>query len=95
MVAQGSLPATASPKPVPVQDSVGRIPDLSGRGLREATYILESRGFKVTSEGKGKVVSQTPAAGTIIDIEKDCVLLKLAERHDTEKVNREDILAAD
>ncbi|MBR2134797.1 MAG: PASTA domain-containing protein [Bacteroidales bacterium] len=33
-------------------------------GLKDAIYLLENQGYKVKFNGHGKVVSQTPAAGT-------------------------------
>ena len=35
-------------------------------GARDAVYILESRGLKVTLNGRGKVVSQSYPAGKVI-----------------------------
>src|SRR5690554_1425397 len=42
---------------------VGKVPDLIGMGLKDALYILGNAGFKVAVNGKGKVVSQSLAAG--------------------------------
>lgn len=36
-------------------------------GLKDAVYLLENNGYKVTFEGYGKVVSQQPAAGTKLE----------------------------
>ena len=33
-------------------------------GLKDALYLLESRGLRVRFSGKGAVAAQTPAAGT-------------------------------
>ena len=45
-------------------------------GLKDAVYLLENSGYKVKFSGYGKVVEQTPAAGT--RLEKDSVVtLKL------------------
>jgi beta-lactam-binding protein with PASTA domain len=49
-------------------------------GLRDAVYLLESQGYRVESEGKGKIVGQSPAAGSLININEDCVTLSLAEK---------------
>lgn len=40
------------------------IPDVVGLGLSDAIYSLESCGYRYSYEGHGKVVSQSPAAGT-------------------------------
>jgi cell division protein FtsI (penicillin-binding protein 3) len=41
----------------------GVMPQVVGMGLRDALFLLESRGLKVDFSGKGKVVAQFPAAG--------------------------------
>ncbi len=41
-------------------------PDVTGMGARDAVFILESRGLKVTLNGRGKVVSQSYPAGKVI-----------------------------
>ncbi|MFT4022312.1 MAG: penicillin-binding protein [Flavihumibacter sp.] len=50
------------------------MPDLKGLGLRDALYLLESMKLKVQVKGKGKVVSQSVAAGTAIKKENPVVL---------------------
>lgn len=40
------------------------IPDITGMGLSDALYLLENRGFKVTFDGEGIVVGQSPEAGS-------------------------------
>jgi cell division protein FtsI (penicillin-binding protein 3) len=42
------------------------VPDVSGMGLRDALYILETSGLHVTITGNGKVVSQSLPAGNRI-----------------------------
>ena len=39
-------------------------PDVAGMGLKDAVYILENQGLKISLQGKGKVISQSIAAGT-------------------------------
>ncbi|MBP9986442.1 MAG: hypothetical protein KBT44_00770, partial [Bacteroidales bacterium] len=69
---EGAMPKIAE-RPCPTQtDSTGRVPDVRGMGLRDATYLLESQGFKVKSSGCGKIQD--------IKIEEDCVILSLAEK---------------
>ncbi len=46
------------------EDTGGFVPDLKGKGLRDAVYIIENNGFKCTYEGSGHVLSQTPAPNT-------------------------------
>ena len=45
------------------------MPDLTGMGVREAAYLLDSRGIKVKIEGHGTVRSQSPKAGATIPAE--------------------------
>lgn len=44
----------------------GVVPDVSDMGLKDALYLLENEGYKVTFKGSGRVASQTPAAGTAL-----------------------------
>jgi cell division protein FtsI (penicillin-binding protein 3) len=39
-------------------------PDVMGLGLKDAVYLLENIGLKVTTTGRGRVVNQSLAAGT-------------------------------
>ncbi len=43
-----------------------RVPDVRGMGLKDALFLLESRGLKVSFSGQGAVVNQSIAAGTLI-----------------------------
>jgi len=47
--------ATATPK--------NQMPDVIGMGARDAVYLLESRGMKVTIKGRGRVMQQSLAHG--------------------------------
>jgi cell division protein FtsI (penicillin-binding protein 3) len=44
--------------------SLREIPNLQGMAMRDALYILENKGFKVTFKGSGKVVEQSLPPGT-------------------------------
>lgn len=44
--------------------SLKTTPDVAGMGLKDAVYILENKGLKISLQGKGKVISQSIAAGT-------------------------------
>ncbi len=46
---------------VKVNDSI--VPDVTGMGMRDAVYCLESRGIKTHVKGRGKVFSQSVAYG--------------------------------
>jgi cell division protein FtsI (penicillin-binding protein 3) len=51
--------------PVNITTSSLITPDVKGMGLKDAVYLLENKGFKVTVSGRGKVINQLPVAGTI------------------------------
>ncbi len=44
----------------------GKMPRVVGMGLKDAIYLLESRGLKVGVTGHGRVTSQSVAAGTSV-----------------------------
>ena len=44
----------------------GIVPDVTGMGARDAVYELERRGLKVALVGRGKVKSQSVAAGKAV-----------------------------
>lgn len=48
---------------MPVERSLSKVPSVVGMGLKEAVYLLESRGLKVSFRGVGHVVSQSISAG--------------------------------
>ena len=49
-----------------IKDDKGRMPRVVGMGLKDALYILESRGLRVGVTGHGRVTSQSVAAGTTV-----------------------------
>ena len=49
-----------------IKDDKGRMPRVVGMGLKDALYILESRGLRVGITGHGRVTSQSVAAGAAI-----------------------------
>jgi cell division protein FtsI (penicillin-binding protein 3) len=42
------------------------MPDVRGMGLKDALYLLENMGLKVSTRGKGKVVNQSVQVGTVL-----------------------------
>jgi cell division protein FtsI (penicillin-binding protein 3) len=42
------------------------MPNVKGMGLKDALYLLESMGLKVSVNGRGKVKAQSIAAGAIL-----------------------------
>ena len=46
----------------------GQVPDVRGLTLRDALFLLENRGFRVSTEGHGKVKEQSVAPG--VDVAK-------------------------
>ncbi len=47
----------------PLDENPARIPDVRGMGLKDALYLLESRGLRVRFSGRGAVVAQNPGPG--------------------------------
>ena len=50
------------------------MPDVLGMGIRDAMFLLESKGLKVQVSGRGKIVAQSPYAGTRISKGETCSL---------------------
>ncbi len=50
----------------------GKMPDLSGLGLRNVLHQCRLLGLEVEIEGRGKVMSQWPAAGAVIPEDRTC-----------------------
>ncbi len=49
----------------PIQIQGKKVPDLKGMGAKDAVYLAESLGLYVRVEGRGKVISQNIAPGTL------------------------------
>jgi len=47
-----------------MENMSGLIPNMVGMGLKDALYLAENKGLKVNITGRGKVISQSLAAGT-------------------------------
>ena len=62
--ASGSIPAMNKADSATVKKGV--VPDLVGLGLKDAMYIIESNGLHCLYSGSGHVVSQAPAAGSVL-----------------------------
>ena len=45
----------------------GVVPDVKGMGLIDAMYALENSGYRTTVKGRGKVISQSLAAGQHVE----------------------------
>lgn len=54
----------------------GIMPDLTGMGLSQALYLLESNGLKVSYSGRGRVTGQFPLPGEVLPEDK-AVKIKL------------------
>ena len=50
--------------PAEIQTSSTVTPNVIGMGLKDAVYLLENKGLKITVTGRGKVVNQSLLAGT-------------------------------
>lgn len=59
-----SVPKMRVEKPEIGLDRLDIVPDVKGLGLSDAMYSIENCGYKCVYEGRGKVRSQSPAAGT-------------------------------
>lgn len=79
IVSSGSMPGIAKDLHQQQNDTIHGVPNVIGMGLRDAVYLLESHGYKVESKGRGKIVEQSPAAGSKINTKTECVTLSLAE----------------
>ena len=53
------------------------MPDVKGMGLKDALYLLENMGLKVTVKGKGKIVTQSVIPGIVL-VKGITVLLELS-----------------
>jgi cell division protein FtsI (penicillin-binding protein 3) len=53
----------------------GLVPDVKGLGLKDAIYLLENQGLKVTIQGRGLVQGQSIAPGTKISKGQNIILL--------------------
>jgi cell division protein FtsI (penicillin-binding protein 3) len=58
----------------PLEDDLGIMPDLQGRSAREAAIAAARRGLIVELSGSGRVVTQTPAPGSVIESGHVCRL---------------------
>jgi cell division protein FtsI (penicillin-binding protein 3) len=65
--------AGGDPVPPPSTDP-GIMPDLQGRSAREAAIAAARQGLVVELRGSGRVVSQTPAPGTVVEAGLTCRL---------------------
>ena len=49
-----------------IPDGFARIPDLRDTSMRQATYLLMSRGFQIETVGSGTIYTQFPRAGDLM-----------------------------
>lgn len=61
-----------------------QVPDVTGMGVRDAVYLLESHGVKVNIQGRGRVKSQSVAPGTKVTKGTTCTLV-LSMGNDSKK----------
>lgn len=64
--ASGTIPVMAAKSADDGAPPADLVPDLSGMGLKDALFTIESIGMKCSYSGIGHVASQTPKAGSII-----------------------------
>jgi len=63
-----------------VTPKVGVVPDVNGMGIRDAVYLMEKAGYKVTFTGKGKVEKQSVEPGVFVN-RGTIINLQLSQRH--------------
>lgn len=63
----------------------GIVPNVVGLTIKDAVYMLENLGMKVRFHGKGKVVSQSVAAGSRIAKRNNVIVLGLRSPREEEK----------
>lgn len=80
IISAGAMPEIAQDRHRRQNDTLTGVPNVMGMGLRDAVYLLESQGYKVQTKGRGKIVDQKPAAGTLMDIDTGCVTISLADK---------------
>jgi cell division protein FtsI (penicillin-binding protein 3) len=68
----------------PADEHQDSIPDVTGYGLRDALYRLESAGLHVQTKGVGVVVKQSKKAGTTLH-PGDTITLTLSSKPKTKK----------
>jgi cell division protein FtsI (penicillin-binding protein 3) len=54
----------ATLRPDNISKKSGKVPDVTGMGLKDALYLLENMGLKVSASGNGKVIYQSLAQNT-------------------------------
>jgi stage V sporulation protein D (sporulation-specific penicillin-binding protein) len=82
-ISQGSPPGTAVRSGSSIQVVLGpcgaecdevKIPNLKGMDLREAIATLSRLGVRVSIEGAGEIIEQTPEAGKSLKVGESCYL---------------------
>lgn len=82
LTASAQLPAYKEYPNDALNDTLSGVPNVIGMGLKSSISTLESRDYRVSFSGHGKVVKQEPAPGT--ESSNRNVKLYLAEKHETE-----------
>lgn len=60
----------------------GVVPNITGMGLKDALYLLENMGYRVSFEGKGRVTDQNPPANSQLE-KNGIVQLQLSSIYET------------
>ena len=85
--AKGDLPEIKEYSSARHNDVSDGVPSVTGMGLRDGVAYLEANGYKVTFEGRGRIISQTPAAGS--KPVKKKIHLTLSDRNGNASENKE------
>ena len=84
MMTNNNLP-TETPQVAPTNPNEIIVPDLRGRGVREAMSVCANQGLNFQASGEGVVTSQTPTAGSYVTRET-IMKVRLAKATPTSKV---------
>jgi len=63
------------------------VPSVINMGIKDAVYLLENQGYRVQFNGRGRVVSQSPAPGTNAD-KKGLIQIQLSEDYDIKQITK-------
>jgi len=69
-----------------VTPKIGVVPDVNGMGIRDAVYLLEKAGYKVTFTGKGKVYKQSVEPGIFVN-RGTVINLELLQKHSKQTID--------
>lgn len=84
VIGGSKLPEIAEYPNRSVNDTITGVPNLKGMGARDAVYMLESQGYRVSLEGAGVVIGQNPEPGKLTEV-GSVVTLNLGKNKEEKK----------